>query len=300
MQPDDLRADYEQKRSEVRNLLQKKAERERRLLIDELIFNLEHPEPTLATGLSRLDDLLDGGLRPGEVFVLAARPRIGKSAFALQLALHAAGKGSAVSIWSLEMRPKQWARRAIAALSGVSPKKLRRGGDYLTPDEIGRASVAMGKFKNLPVSFANTDNTDPEGFAKQADEQVEYAGAELLIIDYLQLMDSPKGASSREQEVAQLSRSIKKTANSLAVPIILLAQLNRNAEGKVPTLADLRESGAVEQDADEVFFLHRDTNPETHVLENFGLGVLAKNRDGEGGMVKLTYNWRSYSFAELP
>lgn len=290
--------DFESKRQNLIRMTQRLAEKRRMKILDELVHRMENPEPTIPTGLRRLDELLDGGIRPGEVFVLAARPRVGKSAFALQLALKVAESGEQVTIWSLEMRPQQWLRRAVAALSQVNPKKLRRGGDIFSPEEINRSLTAMGQVRRLPIDFADTSNTTPEGFATEAEKQVVYCGASLLVIDYLQLMQPPKGAFSREQEVSQLSATIKRTANELAVPIVLLAQLNRNAEGRVPELKDLRESGAVEQDADEVFFLHREMNQDTHVLSNHGLGVLAKNRDGEAGSLRLTYDWRSYSFLE--
>lgn len=268
-----------------------------RELSDRVLAGIDEPDPWLPTGLGRLDHLLDGGIRPGEVFVLAARPRVGKSALALQFMLNVAETGANVALWSLEMRPEQWARRALCALGGVSPRSVRRG--EVSQLERERLVTARQHFDSLPIHIAPTAYTDPNNWRADARCEVEDHDAELLVIDYLQLMQPPPGAKNREQEVATQSRTMKQLANDTGVAILLLAQLNRNAEGKIPTLADLRESGAVEQDADEVFFLHREMDTDKHVLSDNGLGILAKNRDGEAGSFPVRYNWRSYRFEDL-
>lgn len=261
---------------------------------------IENPKPWMATGINRLDYYLDGGMRGGEVMVLAARPRVGKSALALQIALRVAENGFPVVIWSLEMRPEQWMRRALSALSGVALKKIRRGITEMSDWELRQIAAAAGILKDLPLIFTSPSlETDPVTFEMQTRMDVEIRGAKLIVVDYVQLMDPPQGAYSRENEVAQISKRMKRTAMVADVPILLLAQIRRDAEGKVPSLADLRESGALEQDADEVLFVHREMDSEKHVLQNRGLLVLAKNRDGESGSFPVTYDWTRYRFEEL-
>ena len=261
-------------------------------LIMEVSAETEKPEPWLDTGLGPLDYLLDGGIRGGEVFVLAARPSVGKSAFALQVALHVAQQVP-VAVWSLEMKPKAWIRRAICSLSGISPKRLRRG--EMREEESALFVQAANELGCLDIHFAVGDTT-PSGFAEEAARQAEENQCGLLVIDYLQLMQPEKGAYNRENEVATASRTIKQVALRENVCVLLLAQCNRNAEGKAPNLSDLRESGSVEQDADEVFFLHRERDWDSHVLGASGVGILAKNRDGEAGSFSLRYDGPRYKF----
>jgi replicative DNA helicase len=269
-------------------------------LLLSVMAEMEDPKPWMPTGINRLDYFLDGGMRGGEVMVLAARPRVGKSALALQIALHVAERGHPVVIWSLEMRPEQWMRRALAALSGVALKKIRQGMKELSDWDMRQISTSAAMLKELPLIFASPmAATDPHSFSVQARLDVAVRGAKLIIVDYVQLMDPPDSAHSRENEVAQISKGMKRTAIVADVPILALAQIRRDAEGKVPTLADLRESGALEQDADEVLFVHREMDAEKHVLQNRGMLVLAKNRDGESGSFPVTYDWTRYRFNEL-
>lgn len=261
-----------------------------------VVEELDDPAPWLATGLRRLDHYLDGGLRPGEVFVMAARPSVGKSALALQVMLNVAEEGIPVALWSLEMRPEQWARRALCALSGVNPRSVRRG--EIDAFERQRILAAQQHFDTLPIHIAPSAYTDPNNWRADARREVEDHGCELLVIDYLQIMQPPPDGKSREQEVSTHTRKIKTTANEMGISVLLIAQLNRNAEGRVPVLSDLRESGAVEQDADEVFFLHREKDPDRHVMADTALGILAKNRDGETGSFPLKYDWRAFRFVE--
>jgi replicative DNA helicase len=269
-------------------------------LLMDVMAQIESPKPWMPTGVNRLDYYLDGGLRGGEVMVLAARPRVGKSALALQMALHVAEAGHPVVIWSLEMRPEQWMRRALSALSAVPLKKVRQGIDTMSDYEMSCIAEAARILNALPLIFAPPScPTDPKSFDLETAKHTILHGAKLVIVDYVQLMDPPHGAFSRENEVAQISKGLKRTAMKRDVPILMLAQIRRDAEGKVPTLSDLRESGSLEQDADEVLFIHRETDPETHVLKDRGMLVLAKNRDGESGSFPVTYNWQRYRFEEM-
>ena len=244
------------------------------------------PAQFLPTGINPLDELLDGGLRGGEVMVLAARPRVGKSALALQIVMHVAVEGLSVGLWSLEMRDRAWIRRAIAGLATVNNRMLRRGG--LTDLEGERLRNVVQSFRRIPIWFA-IGASDPETFRLEATEMVN-EGAALLVIDYLQQMQPPAGAYNRENEVATISRIVKQTALELDVPFILLAQLNREAEEKRPNLANLRESGSIEQDADIVLFLHRERDKETGILQNLTWAIVDKNRDGESGSFRLDFD----------
>lgn len=260
---------------------------------------MTNPPPALATGLGPLDGLLDGGLRAGDVFVLAARPGVGKSALALQFVLHVALGETPVALWSLEMSAEQWMRRALASLAAVDARRLKTG--RLTETDLEAAEVASRHLHRVQgcIRFANDADTTPAGLRMEAAEQVRSHGCGLLVIDYLQLMQPAPEAWSRENEVATLSRTLKLTAKALGVPVVVLAQLNRDAEDRVPTLANLRESGAIEQDADMVFFLHRGRDKETNTLEKDGLGVLAKHRDGETGTFAVRYQGAHYKFLPL-
>ena len=269
-------------------------------LLLEVMAGIESPKPWMPTGINRLDYFLDGGLRGGEVMLLAARPRVGKSALALQIALNVAEQGRPVLIWSLEMRPEQWMRRALASLSGVPLKKIRQGMDTMGDWDLRALEESARILASLPLIFApSSAPTDPDAFELETRVRCEIDDVKLVIIDYVQLMDPPPHAYSRENEVAQISKRIKRTSLIADVPIMALAQIRRDAEGKVPTLADLRESGALEADADEVLFVHREMDSESHVLKNRGMLVLAKNRDGESGSFPVTYDWTRYRFDEL-
>jgi replicative DNA helicase len=268
--------------------------------LSDVVDHLENPEPYVPTGLKRVDKYLDGGVRAGEVLIIAARPGVGKSALALQIILSMLENNNPVTLWSLEMRPQQWARRALAALSQVPLGKIRRGMAGMTDNEVTDLNTAMGMLHKKPLSFAPVAAaSDPASFAQLAMEEVMGHKSAVLVIDYIQIMDPDTTASSREQEVARASRIIKQTALRLGVPVIALAQLNRSADGKVPQLSDLRESGSLEQDADIVMFIHRDTDKDTNLLTDKGLLIVAKNRDGQTGGVPVHYDWRSFRFDEL-
>lgn len=268
------------------------------LVVDRVYDQLDNPVPVVGTGLKRLDHLLDGGIRPGEVFLLASRPRVGKSALALQVILNLASYDKCVALWTLEMSEQQWTRRALSALTSVDPSSIRIGGAALGAMERERLAMVKANFKRLPLSFARGGHTIEE-IRFEAELQVKYNQPALLVIDYLQLIEpSGKQNYSREQEVARVSRELKKMAKELSVPIMALCQLRRSAEGKVPVLGDLRESGALEQDADEVLLLHRHEDEESHLLKADGLAILAKNRDGREGIIKISYDWKHYRFAE--
>ena len=257
-----------------------------------VLAGLDDPEGWIETGIAPLDRLLDGGLRGGEVCVIAARPGVGKSALALQIILRVVEEWP-VYLWSLEMPPETWLLRAVCSVSGVPMDRARRG--ELTALEGERVRHVTKEIGRYPLFFSGGP-TDPMGWVAEARSAVECDDCRLLCVDYLQLLDPPREAYSRENEVATISRTIKMVANELNVPILLLAQLNRNAEGKSPSLADLRESGAVEQDADIVTFIHREKDAKAHVMENTGRITVAKNRNGRLGTFGIEYDGAHFRF----
>ncbi len=257
--------------------------------------------PGISTGLRDLDRSING-LNKSDLTLVAARPGMGKTAFALNLALNAAKKSKkTVAFFSLEMSREQLAKRLMSIESFVDGKKLLTG--KLTNDEwnkLGMAAVALSQ-----IDIRVDDNptiTVAEMNAKC--RRLDNLG--LIIVDYLQLMSGPgygKGGDSRVNIVSEISRSLKIMAKDLNVPVVCLSQLSRGPEGrpdKRPMLSDLRESGAIEQDADEVMFLYRD---DYYNKESADQGVMecivAKNRHGEQGTVKLQWIPQYQTFTDL-
>ena len=257
--------------------------------------------PGLSTGMMDLDAKING-LNNSDLLLLAARPAMGKTAFALNLCLNVAKKyDKTVAMFSLEMSREQLAMRLLSIESFVDGQKMATG--KLTEEEwtkLGMASAALSQ-TDIRVDD-NPSITVAEMNAKC--RRLDNLG--LVIIDYLQLMNGSgygKGGDSRVNVVSEISRSLKIMAKELAVPVVCLSQLSRGPEGrpdKRPMLSDLRESGAIEQDADEVLFLYRDEyyNKES---EDKGIAecIVAKNRHGEIGTVKLQWIAQYQTFADL-
>jgi len=248
--------------------------------------------PGLSTGMRDLDTKING-LNKSDLLLLAARPAMGKTAFALNLCLNVAKKyNKTVAMFSLEMSREQLAKRLLSIESFVDGQKLSTG--KLSEDEwakIGQAAVALSQ-TDIRVDD-NASITVAEMNAKC--RRLDNLG--LVVVDYLQLMNGSgygKGGDSRVNVVSDISRSMKIMAKELNVPVVCLSQLSRGPEGrpdKRPMLSDLRESGAIEQDADEVLFLYRDEYYNPNNEENRGIAecIVAKNRHGEVGTVKLQW-----------
>ena len=247
--------------------------------------------PGLSTGMRDLDAKING-LNRSDLLLLAARPAMGKTAFALNLCLNVAKKyNKTVAMFSLEMSREQLAMRLLAIESFVDSQKMATG--KLSEDEWTKLCMASAALSQTDIRVDdNASITVAEMSAKC--RRVENLG--LVIVDYLQLMNGSgygKGGDSRVNVVSDISRSLKIMAKDLNVPVVCLSQLSRGPEGRTdkrPMLSDLRESGAIEQDADEVLFLYRDEyyNPNT---EDKGIAecIVAKNRHGEVGTVKLQW-----------
>ena len=256
--------------------------------------------PGMSTGMRDLDKKING-LNKSDLLLVAARPAMGKSAFALNLALNVAKKyNKTVAIFNLEMSREQLAMRLLAIESFVDGQKMATG--KLTEEEWSKLSMASVALSQTDIRIDdNPSITVAEMNAKC--RRVENLG--MVVIDYLQLMNGSgygKGGENRVNVVSDISRSLKIMAKELNVPVICLSQLSRGPESRTdkrPMLSDLRESGAIEQDADEVLFLYRDDyyNPDSEE-KNVAECIVSKNRHGEVGTVKLQWLPQYTTFAD--
>jgi len=246
----------------------------------------------VATGFADLDRYTSG-LQPGDMIVVAGRPSMGKTAFALNIAEHVGVElRLPVAIFSLEMSGPQLATRFLSSVGRIDQSKLRTG--RLTDDEWDRMTVALGKLHEAPIHIDETgaiNSTDLRARARRLHRQFGKLG--LIIIDYLQLMSSARMGENRATEISEISRSIKALAKELQVPIIALSQLSRKVEertDKRPLMSDLRESGAIEQDADIIMMMYREEyyKPDTQD-KGTAEAIIGKHRNGPVGTVKLTF-----------
>ena len=255
----------------------------------------------ISTGLTRLDELT-GGWQPSQLIVLAARPSMGKTATMLHLALAAATKGVPACVFSLEMSDISLANRLLLAVANVDANRYSKG--KLTPEDWHSLEVAHATLSKLPIYIDDSPTVSMREIRSKAKMLQKRGQCGIIFADYLQLADMPSAKGrSREQEVAQASKQAKNIAKELGVPFVLLSQLSRKVEDRVdktPQLADLRESGAIEQDADIVAFLHRpqyyhiDTmQTPSGTISTKGIGILtvAKQRDGGTGDVIFSHNY---------
>lgn len=246
---------------------------------------------SLYTGLVDLDKITLG-LHKKELTVIGARPGIGKTTLALQIAEHIGEKGLHVGFVSLEMSDTQLIQKLFSKLSKVDNYKLRAG--TLEENDFTKIAEVSGGISELPFHIISNVKTiqDIEVKARQLKNKEKL---DLLIIDYLQLIKSSSKFFNREQEVAEISRNLKLLSLDLNIPVIALCQLNRNATRNEPSLSDLRESGSIEQDADNVFFLYHEEGQE-EAIQPIILCKIAKQRNGEIGKIKLRFNKKNSNF----
>lgn len=245
------------------------------------------------TGFEEMDRLLCG-MQPGDMIVVAGRPSMGKTAFALNIAEHVSVvQRQPVAFFSMEMGDTQLAKRMMASIGGIEHKKLRTG--RLSDDDWDMMTATLSKLHEAPIHIDETGSLSPAQIRARARRVKMKNGGRLglIVIDYLQLMTSPKDSENRANEVSAISRSIKAMAKELGCPVIALSQLSRKVEertSKRPLMSDLRESGAVEQDADVILLMYRDEyyNPATQERGVAEVNV-AKHRNGETGMVRLMF-----------
>jgi len=286
----------------------------------------------LSTGLADLDSKL-GGLHPSDLLILAARPSMGKSALAVNIALHVARRyafevapdgshrttdGGRVAFYSLEMSAEQLGMRMLAEMSGVSGDRLRKG--EIEATEFARVRDAAYELQGMPLFVDATGGISMAKMAARARRMKRQGGLDLIVVDYLQLMSSGQRTENRVQEISTITGGLKALAKELSVPVLALSQLSRQVEqreDKKPMLSDLRESGSIEQDADCVMFIYREeyylsrTEPKAGTPEHLawcdemdqarGLAevIVGKQRHGPIGTVRMAFNEDLTKFSNL-
>ena len=259
------------------------------------------------TSFPTLDKMLMG-LRDGQLVVIGARPAVGKTAFALNLALNAAVAGYTVGFFSLEMSGKEIAQRLMCAKAMVNMTGMRTG--KLSDSEMADLEAAMADLNKLDILVDDTPGTTVTEIRAKARRMIHKKEKAVIILDYLQLVNPPAGKNyngNRAVEVSEMSRGLKIMAKELGVPVIVLSQLNRSLEGRAgkrPQMSDLRESGSIEQDADIIMLLDRSSTEAEGQLEGrppYGITrvILAKNRSGPIGDVDLLFMATSCKFYEM-
>jgi replicative DNA helicase len=255
------------------------------------------------TGFEKVDDLTSG-LQKSELIIIAGRPSMGKTAFALNIAQFASLEGQTpVAIFSLEMSKEQIAFRLLSSEAKVDSQRLRKG--FLGETDWPKLTTAAGRLSEAPLFIDDTPAITVLEMKAKSRRLKADQGLGLIIVDYIQLMRGGSYRDSREQEISEISRSLKSLAKELKVPVIALSQLNRKVEDRTnrrPQMADLRESGAIEQDADVIAFIYRDEvynksedNPEKGTAEI----IIGKQRNGPTGTVKLAFLEKFTSFENL-
>lgn len=259
--------------------------------INSAIANQGQPSG-VESGFQDLDNVTNG-FQPSDLILIAARPSMGKTAFALNVALQAAIKNNSVAIFSLEMSKEQLGHRLLSTYSQIDSQRLRSGD--LGEDEMTNLVYALEKMSVLKFFIDDTPSISVMELRSKARRLKNEKGLDLILIDYLQLMQGRESRTvdSRQQEISDISRSLKSLARELKVPVIALSQLSRGVElraEKRPQLSDLRESGSLEQDADIVMFLYREEYYD-HDTENKNLAELlvAKNRNGPTTNITLQF-----------
>ncbi|MGA1657234.1 MAG: replicative DNA helicase, partial [Methylophilaceae bacterium] len=274
--------------TDIKELLPQVAER-----IDQL-FQRDNPSDVtgVPTGYKDLD-MMTSGLQPGDLVIIAGRPSMGKTSLALNIAEYVAiDTGLPAAIFSMEMASTQLVSRLIGSVGKLNQHKMRTG--QLDDNDWEKLSYALGQLNEAPIFIDEGSALNPyevRARARRLHKQCGKLG--LVVIDYLQLMGTAGSSENRATEISEISRSLKSLAKELNVPVVALSQLNRSVEqrpDKRPVMSDLRESGAIEQDADVIMFIYRDEvyNPES---PDKGVAeiILAKQRNGPVGRVKLTF-----------
>ena len=268
--------------------------------IDQL-FQRDNPITGVATGYYELDSMTSG-LQPSDLIIIAGRPSMGKTAFALNIAQHAAVKeGCTVAVFSMEMPSEQLALRLLSSIGRIDQHKVRTG--KLGDDDWPRLTHAVGVLSDVSLYIDDTPALTPGDLRARCRRLARESPLGMVVIDYLQLMTVPGSTENRATEISEISRSLKALAKEMNVPVIALSQLNRGLEqrsDKRPVMSDLRESGAIEQDADLIMFIYRDEvynedSPDKGVAEI----IIGKQRNGPIGSRKLRFFGEYTTFENL-
>jgi len=255
------------------------------------LFQQDTPFTGAPTGFTDFDELTSG-LQRGDLVIVAGRPSMGKTSFAMNIAEHAVIKHKLhTAIFSMEMPSEQLVMRMLSSLGRIDQHKVRTG--KLDDDDWPRLTSAVGILAEAPLFIDDTPALTPTELRSRARRLKREHGLDLIVVDYLQLLTVPGTRENRATEISEISRSLKAMAKELDVPLIALSQLNRSLEqrpNKRPVMSDLRESGAIEQDADVISFIYRDEvynedSPDKGTAEI----IIAKQRNGPIGTVRLTF-----------
>jgi replicative DNA helicase len=255
----------------------------------------------IASGFHDLDEITSG-FQPSNLIIVAARPSMGKSALMSDFALHSALKvNKPVVLFNLEMSRHELVKRFLASDAKVDAQRLAKGS--LQEQDWTRLSASLGRLAEAPIFIDDSANVTLMEIRAKCRRLKQKHGLGLVIIDYLQLMQSPSKSENRQQEVSEISRNLKILARELHVPVICASQLNRGVEyrsDKRPLLGDLRESGSIEQDSDVVMFIYRDEvyNPDSEARGEAEL-IIAKHRNGPTGIVRLAFMNQYTKFASI-
>ena len=254
----------------------------------------------ITTGFYALDKITNG-LQRSDLILLAARPSFGKTSLGMNILTNAALAGNKCAIFSLEMPTSQIVQRQLCSIASVDMTKPLAG--EMDTEEWQAMLLASEKLKGLDIYVDDSSMTTPMDILSKCRRLKRENGLDLIMIDYLQLMSMPNAKDNRSQEISDMTRALKVAARELDIPIILLSQLNRAVEARkdhTPMLADLRESGSIEQDADIVMFINRpDKYPEYQGEKDIAEIVIAKHRNGETGRIKLKWRGELTSFVNL-
>ena len=260
----------------------------------DMLYHRDNPSDItgVPTGFSDLDQMTSG-LQEGDLVIVAGRPSMGKTALAINMAEHiAVEQRLPVAVFSMEMGGTQLAMRLLGSVGRLDQSKLRTG--RLSDEDWTKLTMAVQKLHDAPMHIDETPGLNPlELKARARRLHRQYGKLGLIVVDYLQLMSSSKEGENRATEISEISRSLKSLAKELKVPVIALSQLNRSLEqrpNKRPVMSDLRESGAIEQDADLILFIYRDEvyNPDSADKGKAEI-IIGKQRNGPIGMVPLTF-----------
>lgn len=257
------------------------------------LFDKQEHITGVATGYDELDRIT-AGLQPAEMIILAARPSMGKTALAMNIVQHAAMIGKVpVAVFSLEMSVESLALRMLCSLGPIDSQRIRTG--RLIDSDWPKLTRATGMLSEAPIYIDDTPGLTVLEMRAKARRLKSEQDLGLIVVDYLQLMQGKSSSENRAQEISDISRSLKAMAKELNVPVLALSQLNRSLENRTdkrPQLADLRESGAIEQDADVIMFIYRDEvynraegNPNRGLAEI----IVGKQRNGPTGVIKLSF-----------
>ena len=269
----------------------------------DMLMNRSGELTGLSSGFAKLDEMT-GGLQPGDLFILAARPAMGKTALALNLARNAAvDYAKKVAVFSLEMTTRSLVMRLLSSEAQVDFSLFRSG--LISTDVHSHLMAAAGRLAEAGLWIDDTGAVSILEIRAKCRRMHSQHGLDLVVVDYLQLARGDRNTQNREQEISEISRGLKGLAKELDIPVVALSQLNRGPEtrkeDKRPMLSDLRESGAIEQDADIIAFIYRDIvyNRETE-FENLAELIVAKQRNGPTGTVKLEFEGRYAQFRDWP